>query len=90
VGTENRISISRRAREIAAEIDRLPRLKRASVLRREAADRGPIKGFTPLREQPEKSVVQKTAERHGTRRDSAAAKVRRMSLNPSGAANLAG
>jgi len=37
----------------------------ACVLRREAADRGPIEVVTALREQSQKSVAQKTAERHG-------------------------
>ncbi len=37
----------------------------ACVLRREAADRRPIEGVIALREGPEKSVVQKPAERHG-------------------------
>ena len=40
-------------------------LRFAGVLRREAADRCPIEVVTALREDPEKSVVQKTAERHG-------------------------
>src|ERR1700693_6333374 len=44
---------------------RLRSLKRAGVVHREAADRRPIKVFTAQCEQPQKTVVQETAERHG-------------------------
>src|ERR1700733_3108724 len=44
---------------------RLRCLKRAGVVHREAADRGPIKVFPAPREQPQKPVAQETADRHG-------------------------
>src|SRR5258706_5728569 len=57
-------SRSRMSPERAAS-PRLRRLKRAGVVHRKAADRGPIKVFTAPREQPQKSVAQETTERHG-------------------------
>lgn len=51
--------------ELGRHMPSIRGLPSVRVLRREAADRGPIEVVTALSEEPQKSVVQKTAERHG-------------------------
>ena len=62
----------------------------AGILGGQAADGGPIELFAALGEEAQKPVMQQAPSGIGTRRVSAAASARRMSLYPSGAAKAAG
>ena len=59
-GARLRVLVSDAIRLLTADSSTIAR-----ILRRHAADRGPIEAVAARREQPQKSVVEQAAERHG-------------------------